>query len=162
MVKRGHREPEGVAPAAAGAVDLGPLPRQLGYLLRRAQVGVIHSYAAAFAEGDLRPGQFAVLTVLDRNPGLSPSQVAEALAINRTNFVPLFESLVQRGLAERRANASDRRTQSLYLTPAGQARFEQALAAVERHEQVFADKLGGAGREQLLGLLNQLIERLEG
>ncbi len=158
--KRKRKALEAVEPPLEAAIDLGTLPRQLGYVLRRAQAAVIQSYAGAFAEAGPRPAQFAVLTILDRNPGLSPSQVAGVLAINRTNFVPLFDSLVQRGLATRRPVKSNRRAHALYLTAAGKALFDKAARRVNTHEQLFAAKLGDGDLERLLELLHRLTGAL--
>jgi DNA-binding MarR family transcriptional regulator len=149
-------------PARPAPVDLGTLPSQLGYVLRRAQVAVIQSYAAAFAEAGLRPAQYSVLTVLQHNPGLSPSAVADALAITRTNFVPLFDSLVRRGLAERRPVATNRRSQALFLTPAGKALLDQTSRILSQHEKLFAAKLGSANAGVLVSLLHQLVDGLAG
>src|SRR4030095_1088059 len=102
-------------------VDLGPLPGLIGYVLRRAQLVVFQDFFAAFAPFDIRPAQFAVLTVIERNPGLTQSQVAAALGIKRTNFVGLLHALETRGLAERRQAARDRRSYALYLTAQGAA-----------------------------------------
>src|SRR5690348_16351341 len=60
-------------------VDLGQLPGLIGYVLRRAQLAVFQDFFAAFAPHNIRPAQFSVLTVIDRNPGLTQSQVAGAL-----------------------------------------------------------------------------------
>jgi DNA-binding MarR family transcriptional regulator len=160
-VRRGRKAAVEVRDAASHAgVDLGALPGQLGYVLRRAQLAVVQSYAGSFAEAGLRPGQYSVLAVLDGNPGLSPSVVADALAINRTNFVPLFDSLVRRGLAERRPAGASRRTHALYLTAAGKALLDHATALMNRHEQVFAAKLGSANLDRLRSMLAMLSDGL--
>ena len=86
-------------------VDLGPLPELIGYVLRRAQLAVFQDFFAAFAPFDIRPAQFSVLTVIERNPGLTQSQAAEALGIKRTNFVGMLDELETRGLAARRQTA---------------------------------------------------------
>jgi hypothetical protein len=52
-------------------IDLGPLPGLIGYVLRRAQLVVFQDFFAAFAPFDIRPAQFALLTVIARNPGLT-------------------------------------------------------------------------------------------
>ena len=83
-------------------IDLGPLPELIGYVLRRAQLVVFQDFFSAFAPFDIRPAQFSVLTVIERNPGLTQSQVAAALGIKRTNFVGMLDALEKRGLAERR------------------------------------------------------------
>ena len=90
-------------------------------MLRRAQLVVFQDFFAAFAPFDIRPAQFAVLTVIERNPGLTQSQVADALGIKRTNFVGMLDALEARGLAERRQTARDKRSYALYLTAEGAA-----------------------------------------
>ena len=93
-------------------IDLGPLPELIGYVLRRAQLAVFQDFFAAFAPFDIRPAQFSVLTIIERNPGLTQTQVAEALGIKRTNFVGMLDELEKRGLAERR-QARDKRSYAL-------------------------------------------------
>src|SRR2546421_11132604 len=89
-------------------VDLGPLPELIGYVLRRAQLVVFQDFFSTFAPFDISPAQFAVLTVIERNPGLTQSQVAAALGIKRTNFVGLLDELERRALAERRQAPRDK------------------------------------------------------
>src|SRR5215218_2413684 len=100
-------------------IDLGPLPELMGYVLRRAQLVVFQDFFNAFAPFDISPAQFSVLTVIERNPGLTQSQVAEALGIKRTNFVGMLDELERRTLAERRQTARDKRSHALYLTADG-------------------------------------------
>ena len=57
-----------------------------------------------------------MLTVIERNPGLTQTQVAAALGIKRTNFVGMLDELEKRALAERRQTARDKRSYALYLT----------------------------------------------
>ena len=144
--------------AAPAVVDLGPLSGLIGHALRRAQVAVFQDLQRHFAEADIRPAQFSVLVVLRHNPGLRATQAATALGIQRTNFVPLFDGLQARGLAERCRVEGDRRASALFLTAAGAemvARLEQLAA---RHEARFAARLGVEGRYQLMGLLHRLTE----
>jgi len=75
------------------SIDLGPLPELIGYVLRRAQLAVFQDFFAAFAPFDIRPAQFSVLTIIERNPGLTQTRVAEALGIKRTNFVGMLDEL---------------------------------------------------------------------
>ena len=91
-------------------IDLGPLPELIGYVLRRAQLVVFQDFFNAFAPFEISPAQFSVLIVIERNPGLTQSQVAAALGIKRTNFVGLLDELERRLLAERRQAARDKRS----------------------------------------------------
>ena len=59
-------------------INYGPLHDSIGYALRRAQVAVFQNFYEAFAELDIRPAQYSVLTIIELNPGVSQTQ-AESL-----------------------------------------------------------------------------------
>lgn len=141
---------------AARPVSLGPLTDYLGYALRRAQMSSVAEFLEAFSEVDLRPTQFAVLTVIGENPGVRQTQVCEALGIQKANFVPLLNELERRGLAVRKPVAGDRRSTALHLTPVGQSTLQRARAIHEAYEAGFVTRLGRRGRDQLLALLNRV------
>jgi len=140
------------------AVDLGPLPGLIGYALRRAQLAVFHDFIRTLAAVDIRPAQFSVLLVIEANPGLKQSEVSAALGIQRTNFVALLDELERRGLARREPAAGDRRSHALHLTDDGEALLRRMKALQERHERRLVERLGEAGRRQLLALLARITD----
>jgi DNA-binding MarR family transcriptional regulator len=107
---------------------------------------------------DLRPTQFAVLTIIKENPGVRQTEVCAALGIQKANFVPLLNELQRRGFAMRRAGFPDRRASALHLTSHGEAVLERARALHAAYEANIAARLGPRGRDQLLDLLNRLIK----
>jgi len=137
-------------------IDLGPLPELIGYVLRRAQLVVFQDFFAAFAPFDIRPAQFSVLTVIERNPGLRQSEVAEALGIKRTNFVGMLDALEARGLTERRQAAGDRRSYALYLTAEGAALMRKLRPVLKAHEARMVARVGEEGRDRLIALLHEI------
>ena len=139
-------------------IDLGPLPELIGYVLRRAQLIVFQDFFAAFAPFEIRPAQFSVLTVIERNPGLTQSQVAEALGIKRTNFVGMLDELEKRGLAERRQVVRDKRSYALYLTGDGAALMRKLKPVLKAHESRIIAKVGEDGRAALIALLREIAE----
>jgi DNA-binding MarR family transcriptional regulator len=139
------------------SIDLGPLPELIGYVLRRAQLTVFQDFFAAFAPFDIRPAQFSVLTVIERNPGLTQSQVAEALGIKRTNFVGMLDELEKRGLAERR-QARDKRSYALFLTPDGAALMRKLRPVIKAHESRMIARVGEDGRDRLVALLGEIVD----
>lgn len=143
-------------PDGETAIDYGVLGESVGFLLKRAQMAVFADFIATFAAADIRPAQFSVLVIVGRNPGLKQSQVSAALSIKRTNFVPLLDSLEDRGLVKRKMAATDRRSHALHVTPKGAALLKELSLLWEQHEQRIQDKLGGDGRAQLLTLLTGL------
>ena len=140
-------------------VKLGPLTDYVGYALRRAQMSTVTQFVTALKEIDLRPTQFAVLTVIKENPGVRQSEVCEALGIQKANFVPLLNELQRRGFTIRKTDATDRRSSALHLTSEGEAVLRRARALHLVHEAGLAARLGTRGRTQLLSLLNRLIGR---
>jgi DNA-binding MarR family transcriptional regulator len=127
-------------------------------MLRRAQLTVFADFGETMAEVGLRPVQFAVLTILGRNPGVTQSDVSEALNIQRANFVAVIDDLESRGLAKRTSSMTDRRSNSLTLTAAGRRVLDRATELQSVQESRIARRLGPGGREQLLRLLGRLID----
>jgi DNA-binding MarR family transcriptional regulator len=139
-------------------IDLGPLPELIGYVLRRAQLVVFQDFFNSFAPFDIRPAQFSVLTVIERNPGLTQSQVAAALGIKRTNFVGMLDALEKRGFAERRPGARDKRSYALYLTAEGTALMRKLKPVLKAHESRMIDLVGEEGRDRLVELLHEIAD----
>jgi DNA-binding MarR family transcriptional regulator len=140
-------------------LDLGPLPELIGYVLRRAQLVVFQDFFNAFAPFDISPAQFSVLTVIERNPGLTQSQVAAALGIKRTNFVGLLDELERRGLAERRQSARDKRSYALNLTGEGAGLMRKLRPVLRAHESRMIARVGEDGRDRLIDLLHEIADR---
>jgi DNA-binding MarR family transcriptional regulator len=140
------------------SLDLGPLPELIGYVLRRAQLVVFQDFFQAFAPFNISPAQFSVLTVIERNPGLTQSQVAAALGIKRTNFVGLLDELERRALAERRQAARDKRSYALYLTTEGAALMRKLKPVLKAHESRMVARIGESGRDRLVELLREIVD----
>lgn len=155
--KRASRRSDGNGEGAA-AIELGPLPSLAGYVLRRAQLAVFQDFWRNFAAFDIRPAQYAVLIVIERNPGLRQSQISSALNIKRANLVALLDSLESRGLAKRVPVASDRRSYALHLTEQGTALMQKLAEVSEAHEARIGAVIGEAGRKELLRLLHGVTE----
>jgi DNA-binding MarR family transcriptional regulator len=139
-------------------LDLEILNASVGYMLRRAQLAVFADFGETFVQLNLRPGQFAALTVIDRNHGMAQSEICAALGIQRSNFVAVIHDLERRGLVRRTSSAADRRSKTLELTLAGRRVLERAAGLQRIHEARVARRLGPGGREQLLRLLGRLAD----
>ncbi len=142
----------------AERLDLGELPLLSGYMLRRAQFAAFNDFLRYFDDLGVRPVQYAVLNVIDRNPGLKQSQVSEALGIKRANLVAILDALERRGLARREAVATDRRSYALRLTDKGEMLMKELRARAQAHEKRLAGVIGEDGRQELLKLLSGVIE----
>jgi DNA-binding MarR family transcriptional regulator len=135
------------------AIELGVLNEHLGYVIRRFQVWVFQDFIRTLEEIDIRPAQYSVLVVIGANPGLSQSDLAETLAIERARLVRLLDRLEKRGLTQRLPSPRDRRSHALQLTGAGQRLLKRAKALAATHEARLTERLGAAPREAMLDYL---------
>jgi DNA-binding MarR family transcriptional regulator len=131
----------------------GPLPGLLGYRLRLAQQAVFRDFAESVS--DLPPGRVGILLLIDANPGVTQSRLAQAVGLDRSTLVGVLHGLEARGLVERR-RGEDRRTNGLHLTRAGHALVAGLKRRIRVHERRVAARLTSSERTQLLALLEKL------
>jgi DNA-binding MarR family transcriptional regulator len=88
----------------------------------------------------LNPSDANVMRYVDRHPGATPSDVAYATGLQRSNLSTALRNLEASGLVERRTDSSDRRGVNLFPTP----RAASNLALVRREwARHLANSLGG-------------------
>ena len=146
-------------PSGAGRdaeISLGLLTTLLGYNLRRAQVAVFQNFAAEVGASELTPGQFGVLVVIDANPGLSQTQLGNALGIDRSTVVAVIDRLESRGLVARQPAPSDRRSHALYLSDSGKTTLRRLTERVRAHERAIARDLSAEEQGRLIELLRRV------
>ena len=131
----------------------GPLPGLLGYRLRLAQQTVFRDFARSVS--DIAPGRVGILLLIDANPGVTQSRLAQAVGLDRSTMVGVLHALEARELLERR-RGEDRRTNGLWLTSAGRAMVTSLKQRIRLHERRVASRLTPAERAQLLALLEKL------
>ena len=77
------------------------------------------TFSKIIAKHDLNPYQAHLLGDVAAHDGQTIKELAGHLCVKPSNFKPLAEPLVQRGLIERRQDESDKRVFRLYLTEEG-------------------------------------------
>ena len=135
------------------SLDIGVLNEHLGYFIRRLQVWVFQDFIRTLAPVDIRPAQYSVLVVIAANPGLSQSDLADRLGIERARLVRVLDKLERRGLTQRLASPTDRRSHALRLTREGQKILKHAAMLAALHEAKLIEKLGPEQRKSMLTLL---------
>lgn len=131
------------------------LPSLLGYQLRLAQLAVFRDFKASVGAFGFSPGRVGLLLLIEANAGMSQSRLAAAVGLDRSTMVPVLDDLEQRGLVARRAGR-DRRSNGLWLTPAGATLIERIKISVRAHERRVVAGLSAAERHTLIGLLGRL------
>ena len=140
---------------SAPVIDLGDLNERLGYFVRRMQIWIFQDFIRRLARIDISPAQFSVLVVIGANPGLSQSEIAGTLGIERARLVRLLHGLERRSLTQRLPSSADGRRHALQLTRDGQKLLAQAKALAAQHEAALKEKLGGERHKALLEVLRE-------
>jgi DNA-binding MarR family transcriptional regulator len=144
---------------AANPVDMGILPDLVGYHLRCAHVAVFQHFSRSVAQADISPPQLGTLLLIETNPGMSQSAVAEALRFDRSTLVQIVDRLEERGLVKRESSTRDRRSHALALTPAGAKLLVRLKEMLRAHESEIGAGLDAAERATLIRLLARLHSR---
>jgi DNA-binding MarR family transcriptional regulator len=144
------------APAAERLLPLGPrVPSFLSYRLRQICLGIMDE---VLRPADLKPVEYATLTILDDEPGLDQHQLAERLGIDKMSMSKLADKLELRGLVARQASAGDRRVNEMHLTIAGRRLRRKLQPAALAAQQRILEPLHPGERRVFVDLLSRVIE----
>lgn len=136
---------------------LGLLVHDVARLMRRR-----FEQRAREAQLPLSRNLCSVLLYVAREEGMSQVRLAHLLDIEPITLVRLIDRLEESGLIERRLNPRDRRVWMLYLTAAAGPVLKQIHDLTQTvREEAFAE-LPEAGRQALIGMLQQLKANLCG
>lgn len=154
--RRAETPPVPAGPPGGDAAALVPLLDRLGFWLRLAQQAAFDAFHRAMAPLGLTPGRLGALLLLEDNPEMRQSALAEALRVKPPNLAVLLDGLEADGLIRRVEDAQNRRAKLLRLTPAGRALLKRAKAQEALVEEELAAGLDPAERAALLAALRRI------
>lgn len=131
--------------------------RHIGYLI----TDVARMMRAAFDRrarqiGLTRP-QWQVLSRLHRYPGITQTELAEMLEMERATAGRMLDRLERRGWLVRRADPADRRVNRLHLT----AEADGIQAEMGRIATEFLDEMMGGLADEERAVLTAMMERVK-
>jgi DNA-binding MarR family transcriptional regulator len=145
-------------PNGAGeAIDYGPLAGWVGFNLRMAQAAAFQSFSRLAQEIGTRPGRFATLMLIGRNPGISQTALSRANGRDKSSLTPVLNDLARRGLVIRRRTRADQRAYRLSLTPAGQALLAELTRCARTHERNLDRIIGAREQKVFVRILKRII-----
>lgn len=151
------KEPKLRVERAQGAkVDLGCLPRFLGYNLRRAHLCAWRQYVTVIGEKNIRPGLFSLMVLVGSNPGIAQIELGTHLGIDKASIVALLDRLEKVGLLGRLRSTRDRRRQGIFLTARGIEELESLILKVRTLERQMTNRFTRVEFEQFLGFLHRM------
>jgi DNA-binding MarR family transcriptional regulator len=148
------------APGGLEGINYGPLAGWVGFHLRMAQTASFQAFARQAQDIDLRPGRFAILTLIGNNPGISQTALSRANARDKSTLTPALDDLVRRGLVSRNRTRRDRRIYRLTLTAAGQELLRKLTECARRHEDNLDRVIGAGERRRFLRVLRKIAAEL--
>jgi DNA-binding MarR family transcriptional regulator len=131
-----------------------------GYLLKRAQAALHAAMAAALREHGATLSQYAVLTALDEEPGLSNADLARRAFVTPQTMNQVLRELEQRHWVTRHPHPGHGRILQAELTDAGRQTLRACHQATDAVEERLLAKLSPAGRQQLATALRTCIDGL--
>ena len=134
---------------------IGPL---LGYCNHRAYL----SMDKKLRRYGVTPIQCRTLTYLHRQPGpVTQKQLQQHLAVKPSTVNGIVDRMVERGLVERSADASDARRRRVALTQGGMMQLERCRRELLDTERLMEKNFSPGELAQLHGLLGRVIQILE-
>lgn len=104
--------------------------------------------------------QLVCLRQLKGSPGMTPTQLARAVALSNATITGILSRLEARGFVEREKSAADRRRVLLRLTPTGDTLVEQAPSPLQERFARALDELPEANRTIIDTVLKQIVEMM--
>ncbi|MBO9711706.1 MarR family transcriptional regulator [Sphingomonas sp.] len=137
-------------------ISLGRLGDALGFRLRRVQNKLSRDFERRSAGWDLRQGMFSALEIIRANPGISQTDVAREIGMDKSLAVTLITDLERREWAVRERSSTDRRQYRLTVTAKGESVLEALVSNLLHVEELGLAALGEREREVLMQALDKV------
>lgn len=134
------------------------LEAHLGYWMRMVSNRVSGSFARALQQRQTSVAEWVMLCRMRQRPGITPGELAEALAMTRGAVSKVMDKLQAKGWITSAVSPSDSRVQLLSLTGQGRRVLPQLAAIADQNDAMFFDCLTAAEKSTLRKLLSKLAE----
>lgn len=142
--------------------DLDSTPMEVIGRISRVATLIQRELEGVFAQHGLAGGDFDVLATLRRSGApLTPGELSRSTMVTTGGMTKRLDRLEALGLIRREPDPRDRRGRLIALTDEGRVLVDRAVEAhLQNEERLLAD-LPAVKREQLAGLLRELLTALD-
>lgn len=157
------RSTQARAPLAAGvrliekALSPGGDP-VIGLYLFTAYGRLVRSMGRGTRFAAINPAAIGVPALLRAHPGLSQTELAELMGVERMTAGLQVEQCIREGLVTRRRSVTDRRRYELHVTPRGVSNLRRVQKLIPVHEQSLFGRLNARDRAAFYRLLCKFID----
>lgn len=137
-------------------VSMAGLDELIGTKMRYAYLFLRRGFAERLGPIGLTQTQCATMWLLDANPGVSQTELADVLDVDRVTMIGVIEKLARSGLISRTRSSTDGRRRNLALSKKGKDLFERAKEEILTHDREFASSLSPGE----LMVLKEILEKI--
>ena len=134
-----------------------PLDRSAMHLLHRAGQCATDFFMAETQPSGLTPRQFAVVTTIAEEEGLTQTELVERTGIDRSTLAEIVGRLLGRGLIHRKRAKEDARAYAIKLTSQGWKSLRDAEPAATATDARLLGALPPSKRQDFVDLLNLIV-----
>jgi DNA-binding MarR family transcriptional regulator len=131
----------------------------IGHAATRLRIGLRRVFVAS--GHDVTPEQWVVLYRLFETPGLTQVDLGERTVKDKTTVTRILDRLEAKGLATRRRDSRDRRSQRIHLTTAGEDLIKTLIPLVRRYAAYAFTDVPSDDRETLRRILGRIESTLD-
>ena len=133
------------------------LDRSAMHLLHRAGQCATDLFLAAARNSGLTPRQYAVLTTIAEEEGLTQTELVVRTGIDRSTLADIVARLIARGLIQRRRAKHDARAYAIKLTAQGAKALRDAEPGASATDSQLLATLPPAKRQEFLESLQTIV-----
>lgn len=148
------------APDTGSKINLGFFEDAVGFYLRTAHEAAFRAFLKRVGDSTTPPWKFAILALIDANPGLTQVALARTTQRDPSSLTPALDDLCDRGLVTRIRQVNNRRSYALRLTPLGKKAMQQLQASAIAHERELDRLVGQEQRTQFIETLKRIAAGL--
>ncbi|PWW00034.1 DNA-binding MarR family transcriptional regulator [Hoeflea marina] len=148
------------APDQHESVRLGSLEHYLAFHLRMAQCASFKAFKRRSGDCSLKPGWFALLSLIGDNPGITPMALSRASGRDKSTLTPVLRELAANCMIERQELKGDKRSYTLSLTAKGKCELAVLATHAIQHDREI-EEIAGSDKDVLLDLLRRITAQFD-
>jgi DNA-binding MarR family transcriptional regulator len=136
------------------------LERSPLHLLHRAGQCAAELFQIELGGDDLTPRQYAILSTVARNEGVSQTQLVELTGIDRSTLADVVRRMIKKGLLQRRRTRDDARAYAVKVTDEGSKVLKAREPLARKVDERILSGLPAQQRDRFIQDLGAIIQAL--
>ena len=154
--------PTKIAPISAKDIDIDVLEDTLSFYIRSINLAVSRDLDEKLDGLDVArgTGKITTLFLVDGNPGIRPSTIAQVIFKDRSAMGRLVDQMETHGLLRRETSSEDSRAQELFITDKGSELAAHVRGLVIRQSRAFFSDMTDDEHKLVMDILRRTYRRI--